>query len=127
MDIATGQPESHPTPLPLDASMSPGVAPPTPIQPGALSGPTYPGLDTTAMFQEQMAAGEADCRAAQATGQDARNQMLSGYQAQALPLGGQIGDDLAIPVVPDQATPPAQSFGYPWAGFYHGNEPLPEG
>ena len=133
MEIATGRPETHETPLPLDEGQSPGVAPETPVA-GQLSGPTYDARDTTAEFQDQRAAVEADCRAAQAAGMGAREAMLAHYQAQALPLGGHIGDDLPLPPVAVNAVPAMSSDLYPWQGeeptpagagldFYEGNPP----
>jgi hypothetical protein len=139
MNIADGTPESHPgsgaTPLPYDPALSPGVGPPTAIQPGQLTGPTIPGRDTTGEYQSFMAEQEADCRAAQATGQNARNAMLAHYAQDILPVGAAYGDPMVLPPVPDNAVPPAMSDLYPWAGleptpagapYYHGNEPLPE-
>ena len=135
MDIATGRPESHPTPLPLDEGQSPGVAPPTAIVPGQLHGPTYDARDTTGEYQAQMSALEGDCRAAQATGQGARGAMLAHYSQAILPVGAAYGDAMALPPVPANAVPSENSDLYPWSGtepvpstvgFYHPPGPLPE-
>jgi hypothetical protein len=133
MEIATGTAEQHPTPLPYDAALSPALAQPTPIASGA---PVQGAVrDTTGEFQSQMTEGAADCRAAQAAAQDARNAMLGHYQAQALPLGGHIGDAMALPSgYPDAGTvagltdpegiyytPPRLGAGQDYAG--PGNQP----
>jgi hypothetical protein len=139
-DIATGA--SGPTPdavqpSPRDSGLA-GITPRTPVASGpADSGPLVGGvMPTVSMFGEQAAAGTADCAAAQATAMDARNAMLAHYQAQALPMGGQIGDALPVPLVPDAAEPATDTDLYPYAGqeptpagvgFYHGDQPtLPE-
>jgi hypothetical protein len=135
VEIATGNAESHPTPLPYDPGESPGVQRPTFIQPGQLTGPTYDARDTTGEFQGQRVAGEADCRAAQAAGMDAEDRRRQHYGQDILPVGAAYGDAVDLPPVPDNATPPAMSDLYPWAGleptpagapYYQGNEPLPQ-
>lgn len=128
-DIAAGTSTAAEALQPLDATGLPGIQQPTAILPGQLAGPTYDALDTTTMFQEQMAAGEADARAAQAVGMAAETDRRSHYQ-------GQIGDAMDLPLVPDAAEPATQSDLYPYAGqeptpagvgFYHGDLPtLPE-
>jgi hypothetical protein len=129
LDISTGQLTDHDSGvLPLQDT-GPGITalagqtPTAAIVPDNRTDPTSYGavLDTTAMNLAQMAAGEADCRAAQTTGMTAENDRRAGYQAQVLPLGGHAGDQLAIPLVPDAATPPAMSDLYPWPG----QEPAP--
>jgi hypothetical protein len=106
-DIASGA--EMPTPelpvRPIDASATPATLPAAvrvPVASGpASAGPLLGGvMPTTEMFQSQMAAGEADARAAQAAAQDARGAMLGHYQAQALPLGGHIGDGMTMPPSP---------------------------
>jgi hypothetical protein len=130
MDIATGQPEDHPTPLPYDPGRSPATAPPTAIVPGQLSGPTVPARDTTGEYQAPLSALESDIRGAQASGQNARNAMLAAYERGIRPLGADYGDQPQLPVVPDNAVPPSSSFLYPFSGDepvpaagYHGDEP----
>ena len=95
-DIATGTYTEATALQPLDASGLPGVAPPTAIVPGQLSGPTYPAMDTTAMFQQQMAAGEADVRAAQSAGMAAEHDRRAHYGADILPAGAAYGDTMTL-------------------------------
>lgn len=120
-DIATGTYTDALSLLPLDASASPATAGVTPIASTPSPADQTPVMPYTSMLAEDMAAGEADCRAAQAAGMDARNAMLGHYQAQALPLGGQLGDNLVIPLVADSSVPPANSDLYPWPA----DEPVP--
>jgi hypothetical protein len=96
MDIATGTPESHPTPLPLDAAGSPATAPPTPTL-GPIAAPTgqqVPARDLTGERLSALAGMEADCRAAQAAGMAAESDRRSHYQHDILPLGSAYGDPL---------------------------------
>jgi hypothetical protein len=97
------------------------VAPPTAIVPGQLSGPTVPAFDAAADQQSRLSGYEADCRAAQAAGQDARNAMLAHYSADILPQGSSYGDPVGLPPVPAAAVPPAMSDDYPYSGL----EPTP--
>ena len=130
MDIATGAPEDHPTPLPYDAGASPALARPTTFD-SAPSPVNQVGVfDATAEQSGRLSGYEADCRAAQATGQNARNSMLAAYEAGIRPLGAMYGDQPQLPVVPDNAVPPSSSFLYPFSGDepvpaagYHGDEP----
>jgi len=120
LDISTGQLADHDSGvLPLATSGSGidatgGVTPVT----GALTGPTYPGI--APMYDDQIAADLADCRAAQSAGMDARDTMLSHYQAQAMPLGGEIGDGMTMP--PNPLDPGVGSLGSgetdPFGSFY---------
>ena len=124
MKIATGTPEDHPTPLPYSpGDPLAGVTPRTPVASGpADAGPLQGGVrDLTGERLAQLAAGEADAGAAMAAGMAAEGDRRSGYQAQALPLGSHIGDDLVLPAVPTNAVPPAMSDLYPWSG----QEPTP--
>jgi hypothetical protein len=107
--------------LPYDPSASPGVQAPTAIVMGQLSGPTVDARDTTGEYQSQMAAVEADCRAAQAAGQGAENDRRDHYGQDILPAGAAYGDAMDIPPVPANAVPPAQSDEYPYSGL----EPTP--
>lgn len=91
MRIETGTPEDHPTPLPYDPGAYPALALPTEVVPGQLSGPTVPACDMTGEALAQMAAGEADVRAAQTAGQSAENDRRSGYHKNILPLGAEHG------------------------------------
>lgn len=102
MKIATGQPEDHPTPLPLDASNSPGVQAPTPTYPGG----TEQGrvMPTTAMFGEQAASGEAAVAAAMSYGMSADADRRAHYAADISPLGASYGDTISLPgVVSDES------------------------
>lgn len=118
MRIADGQPEQHPAPLPVDSSVH-QVAPQTPVA-TAPTGPTIPGRDTTGEYQQQQAAGVADVRAAQQAGMAAEHDRRGRYAGQ---VGSDYGDAVALPVAPDNAVPPAGSYGYPWPG----DEPVPAG
>ncbi len=120
LDIATGQLTDHDSgvlPLATSGSGIDAVAGVTPVT-GALTGPTYPGI--APMYDDQIAADLADCRAAQSAGMDARDTMISHYQAQALPLGGQSGDGMTFP--PSPLDPGVGSLGsgetVPFANFY---------
>jgi hypothetical protein len=91
MDIKSGQAESHPTPLALDASHSPGVAPPTQIASNETTqmGPTFissSGVDFT-----------GDATAAMAAGMSADGARRDHYATTMSPLGGSFGDDLGLP------------------------------
>jgi hypothetical protein len=114
MRIETGEAESHETPLPLDASHSPGVARPTPRYPsgteqgGALTNTA--GVDFT-----------AEAGAAMAAGMSADGSRRQHYLATMTPLAGPAGDAMDIPPVPDNTLPAAASYGYPFAGM----EPTP--
>jgi hypothetical protein len=123
MDIATGQPEQHPTPLPLDASTHPAVVAPTAINPaGSLQGSVR---DLTGERVQQLAAGEASAAAAMSAGMSADGDRRQHYQAAMTQQGpGQYGDSLLLPPVPANALPPASQPGlYP----YSGDEPVSTG
>jgi hypothetical protein len=117
MKIATGQPEDHPTPLPLDASGLPGVAPPTVTAPGSDS-PANAGLqvggvrDLTGERLSQLAAGEADWAAAMSAGMSADADRRAHYAAAMAPLGASATDEIALPAVPEDATSVANDFLY---------------
>ena len=119
MDIATGAAESHPTPLPLDASASPGVQAATPRFP---PGTEQSGVrDVTGERLSQLAAGEADIAAAQSAGMAADAGRRQHYLASQTPLGASAGDQMTLPPVPSAAVPPAMSDLYPYSGM----EPTP--
>jgi hypothetical protein len=110
MDIATGQPQDHPSLLPLDATGLPAVAEVTPATPVA-SGPADAGplqggvMPTTAMFGEQAAAGTADAAAAMHAGMSAETDRRAGYAAGMLPVGASYGDTMDLPPgYPDSGT-----------------------
>ena len=120
MDIATGQPEDHPTPLPVDISATPAMAPPTAVIQGQLTGPTVPAAVVS--YPGQMAGTEAAAQAAQAAGHAAETGRRQRYEAGMLPLGSTgHGDQMNLPEVPSNAVPPADSSLYPWSGM----EPAP--
>ena len=130
MDVATGRAEGHESLLPLDESQSPALARPTSIASGPSPVNQVGVFDATAEQSGRLSGYEADCRAAQATGQNARNSMLAAYEAGIRPLGAMYGDQPQLPVVPDNAVPPSSSFLYPFSGDepvpaagYHGDEP----
>ena len=100
MDIKSGQAESHETPLPLDTSATPGVAPPTPVfaagnVQGAVLG-DISGVDFTAEATAAMHAGMA-------ADADRRGR----YAAAMGPLGAPATDEMSLPPVPEQVTAPA--------------------
>jgi hypothetical protein len=116
MDIPTGRLVDHPLAivLPLDASQSPGVAPPTMIQPGALTGPTYDGRDTQGEYAETMAAALAECQSAMSSGMSDENSRRDHYNRDIQPLSADYGDLMDLPRVPEDAsgsaTPPAGGY-----------------
>jgi hypothetical protein len=115
--IATGTPEDHPTPLPLDASATPGVQRPTAIQPGQLSGPTVPAMDTVAMNLEQQRLGTADCAAAMDAGMSADGARRQHYETDILPIGSAYGDLMPVSSPPlDPAGPLGEA--EPWGATY---------
>jgi hypothetical protein len=124
MDIATGTPEDHPTPLPLDASMSPGVQRPT--QTAGLMTPAdqTPAFDAAAVQAARLGGYEADCRGAQASGMAAENQRRDFYQHDMVPAGpAEYGITMTLPDVPANMVPPAMSDLHPWSG----DKPVPAG
>ena len=113
MKIPTGEPEQHPTPLPLDASGLPAVAPPTPRFPsetgrdGSQGGvlKDTSGVDFTAEAAAAMHAGmaaDADRRGRYATGMS--------------PLGASYGDDMALPAYGTGGTVAASCYDPPRSG-----------
>lgn len=131
MDIATGVYSSADPVLQLQDTGSgitavAGVTQTTPVASGPPdSGPLVGGVrDLTGERLGQLATGTADAAAAMSTAMDARNTMLGHYEAQVLPLGGQAGDNLVLPRVPEDAsgsaTPPAGGYLY---GSGEGDQP----
>jgi hypothetical protein len=123
LDIPTGQMTSYDgehSVQPLDPGAT-GVQRPTPIQPGALSGPTYDARDTQGEYAAPLSALEADCQAAQLAGQGAENDRRDHYSQDILPQGAAYGDLMTLPDVPAAAVPPAMSDDYP----YSGDQPTP--
>jgi hypothetical protein len=135
MRIETGAPESHPSPLPLDESQSPGVAPPTAIASAPSPGNQVGVFDATADQSARLGGYEADIRGAQATGMAAEHQRRQHYGEAVLPQGASYGDAVTLPPVAANAVPTEGSDAYPWSGtepvpatvgFYHPPGPLPE-
>ena len=123
MDIATGQPESHDSLLPYDASQSPATARPTSIASGPSPVNQVGVFDATADQAGRLGGYEADARAAMHAGQNARNDMLAHYQEAILPVGSAYGDAMSLPPVPPNAVPTESSDAYPYSGM----EPTPAG
>jgi hypothetical protein len=110
MRIADGSPESHETPLPLDPSRSPGVAPPTQIASNETTqmGPTFissSGADFTADASVAMAAGMA-------ADADRRGR----YATTMSPLGASYGDDMALPAYGTEGTVAGSFYDPPRSG-----------
>jgi hypothetical protein len=95
--IETGQAEDHPTPLPVDTSATPAVVAPTPRFPSG----NQQGVvrDLTGERLSQLAASEAECAAAQASGMAADSGRRTGYQSDLLPLAASYGDEMTLPPV----------------------------
>jgi hypothetical protein len=112
--IEDGAAESHPTPLAIDASHSPGVVGATPA---FASGTAQGGVrDLTGERLSQLAASEAECAAAQAFGQSADGGRRAGYAADISPLGASYGDAMALPEVTSDYSKHTGSAGSPDAG-----------
>jgi hypothetical protein len=95
MRIADGSPESHETPLPLDASGLPAVASATATAP---SGMEQGGVrDLTGERLSQLAASAADATAAMHAGMSADADRRGRYAVGMSPLGPSYGDDMALP------------------------------
>jgi hypothetical protein len=121
MRIADGSSEDHPTPLPLDESASPALARPTVIASAPGPGNQTPAFDAVSDQSGRLRAYESDARAAMQAGMDARVSMLGMYESDIRPLGADYGSQPALPIVPEAATAPSNSFLYPWQG----DEPVP--
>lgn len=103
MDVQTGAAEPHglTSVFPVDASASPGVAPPTRIDGSdRVQGGVAGGW--AADYEAQVQPDVAACSAAMSHGQDVRNAMLGHYEAH-------VQDDFPVPPVPDSAVPPSLS------------------
>jgi hypothetical protein len=117
LHVESGELTPAPDPVqPYDPGISPGVAPPT--QTAGLLTPADQGavFDCAGDQSGRLGGYEADIRAAQAAGQDARNAMLAHYSQDVLPQGASYGDPMAIPEVPAYTVPPASSSLYPFSG-----------
>jgi hypothetical protein len=106
MDIATGTPETHPTPLPIDASNSPGVQQPTATAGLLTPADQGPVRDLTGERLSQLAGYEQDITAAMHSGMAAETDRRSGYAADMVNDGpGQYGDLMDLPSgYPDAGT-----------------------
>lgn len=115
MRIEDGQAEQHPTPLPLDASHSPGVAPATPA---FASGTAQGGArDLTGERLSQLASNEDEIAAAQSFGMSADGSRRQHYLATVAPLGASAGDLMPLSSPPlDPAAAPGEA--EPWGALY---------
>jgi hypothetical protein len=96
MEIATGRPEEHPTPLPLQDS-GPGITPLAGLPVTSGSGTEQGGVrDTAGERLSALAAAEADVRAAQAAGMSAEHDRRAHYAADILPIGAAYGDTMTL-------------------------------
>lgn len=125
-DIATGV--SGPTPDAIQPSAGgSGVADPVSVASVPSPADQTPARDLTGERLSQLAAEESAISAAQHAGISAEHDRRAGYQAQALPLGGRIGDPVNLPEVPEQATGAAGGFLYPQPpdtpGYFGGDIP----
>ena len=114
MKIADGTPEDHPTPLGLDASATPGVAPP-PVTSG--SGTEQGGVrDCTGERLSQLAAAEAEISGAQHSGMSADGGRRRKYELDMAPLAASYGDEMTLPQVTSDMSKHTGSPGSPGAG-----------
>jgi hypothetical protein len=120
MDIATGRPEDHPTPLPLQDA-GPGITPVAGMTATGQGGVQVGVFDAAADQQSRLAGYEADIAAAQAAGHAAELGRRDHYNRDILPQGSSYGDEMALPPVPANAVPAEASDLYPWSGM----EPTP--
>jgi hypothetical protein len=94
MDIKSGQPESHPTPLAIDTAATPGLAPQTPRFPSETGRDGSQGgvlADTSGVDFT------GDPAAAMAAGMSADGARRDHYATTMSPLGASYGDDMALP------------------------------
>jgi hypothetical protein len=116
MEISTGTAESHPTPLPLDTSATPGVQQPTTVA-GQLTPADQGGVrDLTGERLGQLAGYEQDITAAQAAGMSAENGRRQHYGQDILPTGSSYGDPVTLPPAPAYTLPPPPIAGYEFSG-----------
>jgi hypothetical protein len=105
MEIATGNAQSHPTPLPLDTSATPGVVAPTVI----FSSGTEQGAvrDLTGERLSQLAASEAEISASQTYGMSADGGRRTHYLDAMNPAGpAEATDEMTLPQLPEQLVTP---------------------
>ena len=113
MKIADGTPEDHPTPLGLDASATPGVAPP-PVTSG--SGTEQGGVRDCAAKARRLAAAEAEISGAQHSGMSADGGRRRELKLDMAPLAASYGDEMTLPQVTSDISKRAGSPGSPGAG-----------
>jgi hypothetical protein len=94
MDIKSGQAEDHPTPLPLDTSATPGVAPPTRVFPSETG---RDGTQGGVLADTSGVDFTADASAAMHAGMTADADRRGRYATTMSPLGASYGDDMALP------------------------------
>jgi hypothetical protein len=75
-----------------------------------------PAADTVSWQQQVITEGAPVVAAAQQAGQAERVAMLAAYESDIKPLGSAAGAQPVLPVLPDNAVPPASSGLYPYAG-----------
>ena len=113
MNIADGTSEQHPTPLPLDTSATPGVAP----QPQSF--PSETGRDGSQGGVVTDISGvdfTADTAAAMHAGMAADADRRGRYATTMSPLGASYGDDLALPAYGTGGTVAGSWFDPPRSG-----------
>jgi hypothetical protein len=113
MDIKSGQAESHPTPLSLDTSATPGVAP----QPQRF--PSETGRDGSQGGVAGSIAGvdfTDDARQAMHAGMAADADRRTGYAADMNPVGANYGDLLPLPAYGTDGTVAGHRFDPPRSG-----------
>lgn len=112
MRIEDGQAEQHPTPLPLDATATPGVQ-----QPTAVAGQLTPADQGGALTDTAGVDFTADAAAAMASGMAADADRRGRYMASMTPLGGGAGDVLPVSSSPlDPGAGPGEA--EPTAAYY---------
>jgi hypothetical protein len=116
MRVETGAAEQHETPLALDSTHSPGVAPATRIFPSGQ--PEQGGVtDASGERLSQLAAAEADAAAAMSLGMSADHDRRGRYLAAMQPLGGGAGDLMAVSAPPlDPGADPGEAL--PSGAYY---------
>ena len=120
-NVTTGEYSDADPVHPVDASATPGVQAQSATAGLLTSADQGAVMDNQGMFAAQARAGEGDARAAMAQAMDARHAAMAHYAQDILPQGSSYGDAMALPPVPSNALPPAQSSLYPYGGL----EPVP--
>jgi hypothetical protein len=113
MDIKSGASEPHETPLPLDASHTPGVAAQTPTFPSETGRDGSQGgvlADTSGVDFT------ADAAAAMHAGMAADADRRGRYATTMSPLGASHGDDMALPAYGTEGTVAGSFYDPPRSG-----------